>query len=95
MYRDDGLSTDDMVALLRAFPNQSLDFFGAIRASTYDNQIRDWIRRDVVDGAIAGAAAGPLPALLHAAAAWLCPPCRAQPRRPPPTLLPPPLPPPS
>lgn len=31
MYRDDGLSEGDMQALLDAFPNQSLDFFGALR----------------------------------------------------------------
>lgn len=33
---------------LRArFSTQSLDFFGAIRASQYDNQIRDWIKNEV------------------------------------------------
>ena len=52
MYKDDGLGTEDMVALLRAFPNQSLDFFGSIRASTYDNQIREWIKNDVLNGEI-------------------------------------------
>ena len=52
MYRDDGLSRSDMEALLKAFPNQSLDFFGALRASTYDNQIREWIKKDVVKGDI-------------------------------------------
>ena len=31
MYRDDGLSEGDMAALLRAFPGQTLDFFGALR----------------------------------------------------------------
>lgn len=31
MYRDDGLSERDMAALLAAFPNQTLDFFGALR----------------------------------------------------------------
>lgn len=31
MYRDDGLSERDMDALLTAFPNQTLDFFGALR----------------------------------------------------------------
>jgi hypothetical protein len=31
MYKDDGLREDDMVALLRAFPAQPLDFFGALR----------------------------------------------------------------
>lgn len=53
MYKDDGLSQGDMEALLDAFPGQSLDFFGALRASTYDNQIRDWIKRDVIQGDIA------------------------------------------
>lgn len=28
-------------------PPQSLDFYGALRASTYDNQIRDWIKREI------------------------------------------------
>ena len=31
MYKDDGLSESDMAALLRAFPGQTLDFFGALR----------------------------------------------------------------
>ena len=31
MYKDDGLSEHDMLALLRAFPAQTLDFFGALR----------------------------------------------------------------
>ena len=34
MYRDDGLTLDDMGALLDLYPNQTLDFYGAIRAST-------------------------------------------------------------
>ena len=37
-----------MVALLRRFPRQPLDFYGALRASVYDQQIRDWIEKDVV-----------------------------------------------
>ncbi|PSC73399.1 ribulose bisphosphate carboxylase oxygenase chloroplastic [Micractinium conductrix] len=53
MYKDDGLSEHDMLALLRAFPAQTLDFFGALRASTYDGQIRDWIKQDVIHGDIA------------------------------------------
>lgn len=50
MYKDDGLSEGDMATLLRAFPGQTLDFFGALRASTYDNQIRAWIKKDVIQG---------------------------------------------
>ncbi|KAI8112003.1 hypothetical protein M9435_004498 [Picochlorum sp. BPE23] len=52
MYKDDGLEKKDMVELLKAFPNQSLDFYGALRAATYDNQIREWIQNDVIDGCI-------------------------------------------
>lgn len=52
MYKEDGLSMADMRALLAAFPNQSLDFYGALRAATYDGQIREWIKRDVVRGEI-------------------------------------------
>jgi len=52
MYKDDGFSRQDMQVLLRAFPNQSLDFYGAIRSSTYDNQIREWIKNDVIYGDI-------------------------------------------
>jgi hypothetical protein len=42
------LSVEDTTALLETFPGQSLDFFGALRAATYDNQIRRWIREEVV-----------------------------------------------
>lgn len=52
MYKEDGLTKEDMATLAKAFPNQSLDFFGALRASTYDNQIRDWIKNDVIAGEI-------------------------------------------
>ncbi|KAK9915318.1 hypothetical protein WJX75_007556 [Coccomyxa subellipsoidea] len=48
MYKEDGLSVEDTTALLETFPGQSLDFFGALRAATYDNQIRRWIREEVV-----------------------------------------------
>eukprot|EP01024_Parvocaulis_polyphysoides_P073597 TRINITY_DN9482_c0_g4_i2.p1 TRINITY_DN9482_c0_g4~~TRINITY_DN9482_c0_g4_i2.p1 ORF type:complete len:437 (-),score=50.92 TRINITY_DN9482_c0_g4_i2:275-1585(-) len=49
MYKDDGLTRQDMAGLVQAFPEQPLDFFGAIRASSYDNQILDWIQNKVVD----------------------------------------------
>eukprot|EP00200_Dunaliella_tertiolecta_P000768 CAMPEP_0202366694 /NCGR_PEP_ID=MMETSP1126-20121109/17204_1 /ASSEMBLY_ACC=CAM_ASM_000457 /TAXON_ID=3047 /ORGANISM="Dunaliella tertiolecta, Strain CCMP1320" /LENGTH=430 /DNA_ID=CAMNT_0048961797 /DNA_START=197 /DNA_END=1489 /DNA_ORIENTATION=- len=50
MYQDDGLSMDDVYALIKRFPKQPLDFFGALRASQYDNQIRAWIEREVLGG---------------------------------------------
>ncbi|EIE26946.1 hypothetical protein COCSUDRAFT_11792, partial [Coccomyxa subellipsoidea C-169] len=48
MYKEDGLSVEDTQTLLDTFPGQSLDFFGALRAATYDNQIRRWIKEEVV-----------------------------------------------
>ncbi|KAL0037164.1 hypothetical protein WJX79_003556 [Trebouxia sp. C0005] len=52
MYKDDGLTFDDMGILLDLFPNQPLDFFGALRSAVYDDQIRDWIQNDVVKSKI-------------------------------------------
>ena len=46
--QDDGLTTEDIGGLIDNFPGQPLDFFGALRASTYDNQIRRWITEDVI-----------------------------------------------
>jgi hypothetical protein len=43
MYKDDGLSSSDIQTLVDTFRGQTLDFFGAVRASTYDCQIRDWM----------------------------------------------------
>lgn len=43
MYKEDGLSQADIQVLVDMFKGQTLDFFGAVRASTYDNQIRDWM----------------------------------------------------
>ncbi|KXZ48423.1 hypothetical protein GPECTOR_28g831 [Gonium pectorale] len=47
MYKDDGLSKKDVAALLDRFHRQPLDFFGALRSTTYDEQIRQWIKREV------------------------------------------------
>lgn len=52
MYKDDGLSYDDMGILLDLFPDQPLDFFGALRSAVYDDQIREWIQEDVLKNKI-------------------------------------------
>ena len=44
MYKDDGLAVEDIVQLIKRFENQPLDFFGALRSSHYDSQIRTWIQ---------------------------------------------------
>ena len=53
MYKEDGLTRQDCMFMLDRYgEQQSLDFFGAMRASAYDQQIRDWIQNDVIDGSI-------------------------------------------
>lgn len=52
VWQDDGLTFDDMGILLDLFPNQPLDFFGALRSAVYDDQIRDWIQNDVLKNKI-------------------------------------------
>ena len=47
------MSFEDMGALLDTFASQPLDFYGALRAATYDGQIRAWIRDDVVGADLA------------------------------------------
>ncbi|GAX74854.1 hypothetical protein CEUSTIGMA_g2300.t1 [Chlamydomonas eustigma] len=47
MYKEDGVSMSDVSKLLERFKRQPLDFFGALRASTYDDQIRDWIKLEI------------------------------------------------
>ncbi len=39
---------DDVYHLIKRFPKQPLDFFGALRSSHYDNQIREWIENDIL-----------------------------------------------
>ena len=47
------MSFEDMGVLLDTFASQPLDFYGALRAATYDGQIRAWIREDVVGADLA------------------------------------------
>ncbi|PIN17079.1 hypothetical protein CDL12_10271 [Handroanthus impetiginosus] len=38
-----GVCTEDIVKLVDTFPGQSFDFFGAIRARGYDDEVMQWI----------------------------------------------------
>ncbi len=44
MYKEDNVTKADIAKLLDHFGGQGLDFFGALRSSTYDGQIRDWVK---------------------------------------------------
>lgn len=43
MYEKDGITKDEVVSIVDAFPNQALDFYGALRSRTYDRSILKWV----------------------------------------------------
>ncbi|GAU38464.1 hypothetical protein TSUD_151870 [Trifolium subterraneum] len=43
IFRHDNIPKDDIVKLVDTFPGQSIDFFGALRARVYDDEVRKWI----------------------------------------------------
>ena len=45
IFSPDGLSRSDIETLVDTFPNQAIDFYGALRAQIYDEQIIDFIHR--------------------------------------------------
>lgn len=49
IFKTDNVSPDDVVKLVDTFPGQSIDFFGALRARVYDDEVRKWISGVGVD----------------------------------------------
>ncbi|XP_044507584.1 ribulose bisphosphate carboxylase/oxygenase activase, chloroplastic [Mangifera indica] len=49
IFRTDHIADDDIVKLVDTFPGQSIDFFGALRARVYDDEVRNWISGIGVD----------------------------------------------
>ncbi|CAK9323780.1 unnamed protein product [Citrullus colocynthis] len=43
IFRTDNVADVDIVKLVDTFPGQSIDFFGALRARVYDDEVRKWI----------------------------------------------------
>ncbi|KAM0899710.1 hypothetical protein ACQ4PT_021109 [Festuca glaucescens] len=43
MYTKDGLSFEEVSSIVDTFPNQALDFYGALRSRTYDQAILKWV----------------------------------------------------
>ncbi|OIV95619.1 hypothetical protein TanjilG_23850 [Lupinus angustifolius] len=50
IFRSDNVAEDDVVKIVDTFPGQSIDFFGALRARVYDDEVRKWIGTVGVDG---------------------------------------------
>ncbi|KAG4953371.1 hypothetical protein AAZX31_14G064900 [Glycine max] len=49
IFRTDNVPEDEIVKLVDTFPGQSIDFFGALRARVYDDEVRKWISGVGVD----------------------------------------------
>ncbi|KAG9160779.1 hypothetical protein Leryth_008621 [Lithospermum erythrorhizon] len=43
IFRTDNVAESDIVKLVDTFPGQSIDFFGALRARVYDDEVRKWV----------------------------------------------------
>ncbi|KAJ1400955.1 P-loop containing nucleoside triphosphate hydrolase [Sesbania bispinosa] len=50
IFRSDNVPDDDIVKLVDTFPGQSIDFFGALRARVYDDEVRKWVAGVGVEG---------------------------------------------
>ncbi|XP_022154094.1 ribulose bisphosphate carboxylase/oxygenase activase, chloroplastic isoform X1 [Momordica charantia] len=43
MYEKDGISRSQVIDIVNTFPNQALDFYGALRSRTYDAAVSKWV----------------------------------------------------
>ena len=43
IFQEDNMSRVDVESLVDQFPNQSIDFFGALRSRVYDDKVRDFV----------------------------------------------------
>ncbi|QCE01249.1 transitional endoplasmic reticulum ATPase [Vigna unguiculata] len=50
IFLTDNVPDDDIVKLVDTFPGQSIDFFGALRARVYDDEVRKWVSNVGVEG---------------------------------------------
>ncbi|XP_050370491.1 ribulose bisphosphate carboxylase/oxygenase activase, chloroplastic-like [Argentina anserina] len=50
IFKTDNIPEEDVVKIVDTFPGQSIDFFGALRARVYDDEVRKWISGVGVDG---------------------------------------------
>ncbi|PWA91655.1 ribulose bisphosphate carboxylase/oxygenase activase 2 protein [Artemisia annua] len=50
IFKTDKIPDEDIVKLVDTFPGQSIDFFGALRARVYDDEVRKWIGEIGVQG---------------------------------------------
>eukprot|EP00741_Cyanophora_paradoxa_P015150 tig00020848_g14621.t1 len=49
IFKEDGISENDVAALVDHFPDRSIDFFGSLRSRIYDDEIRKFIETTGVE----------------------------------------------
>ena len=49
IFRTDNVKPEEIVTLVDTFPGQSIDFFGALRARVYDDEVRKWVHETGVE----------------------------------------------
>merc|ERR1712094_150515 len=49
MFKEDGFTREEMLQFRRTLPAQALDFFGAVRASVADREVKSWVE-DTIGG---------------------------------------------
>ena len=49
IFREDGVTKEEVGTLVDTFPNQSVDFFGALRARIYDDAVRELVTETGID----------------------------------------------
>lgn len=50
IFRTDNIPDEAVVKIVDTFPGQSIDFFGALRARVYDDEVRKWVSGIGIDG---------------------------------------------
>ncbi|KAH9615437.1 hypothetical protein KSS87_015117 [Heliosperma pusillum] len=50
IFRTDNVAQEDVITIVDSFPGQSIDFFGALRARVYDDEVRRWVSEVGIDG---------------------------------------------
>ncbi|MCL7043500.1 hypothetical protein MKW94_000354, partial [Papaver nudicaule] len=50
IFKHDNIADEAIVKIVDTFRGQSIDFFGALRARVYDDEVRKWIRGIGVEG---------------------------------------------
>ncbi|CAN6559516.1 unnamed protein product [Malus baccata var. baccata] len=50
IFKPDNVSQEDVVKIVDTFPGQSIDFFGALRARVYDDEVRKWVSGVGING---------------------------------------------